>query len=288
MLWAALTTAPGRLATRDSASTTSMSVWSMTAMSPGSSRLVRFFVRRSMRTRPTTPGPPSGTAWRRIRNILTCRWSHGATGGRSTARSPRLALGAHAGQPLGLRGREQLAGVGLRAVRVLHAAEHPGQLPDPALLVEGGDATHGHLTVARLPHPEVTVGVGGDLREVRDDQNLRGPREPGQPPADAERRPPPDAGVHLVEDERRHWICGSEHHLETQHEPGELATGGALRDGPGRRTRVRHQEELDVVDAVRPGGQAHRAGAEIDLEPLGVLPLPHVDDQPCVGHRQVG
>src|SRR3954465_15250148 len=246
MLWAALTTAPGRLATRDSAATTSMSVWSMTAMSPGSSRLVRCFVRRSMRTRPTTPGPPSGTARRRIRNILTCRWSHGATGGRSTARSARpapgghagpparpparaarLALGAPAGQPFGLRGREQLAGVRLRAVRVLHAAEHPGQLPDPALLVEGGDATHGHLTVARLHHPEVTVGVGGDLREVRDDQNLRGPREPGQPPADAERRPPPDAGVHLVEDERRHWICGSEHHLETQHEPGELATGGA-------------------------------------------------------------
>src|SRR5690625_7109703 len=42
-----------------------MSRWSMTAMSPGWRRLVRFLVRASTRAGPTTPGPASTGSRRR-------------------------------------------------------------------------------------------------------------------------------------------------------------------------------------------------------------------------------
>src|SRR4051794_37927089 len=56
VLGAALTTAPTLPATSESALTRSTSTWSMTAISPGRSRLVRFLVRRSTRAVPVTPG----------------------------------------------------------------------------------------------------------------------------------------------------------------------------------------------------------------------------------------
>src|SRR4051795_5862975 len=59
MLVAMLTTASAPRATRASALTRSMSVWSITAISPGWSRLVRFFVRRSRRGPPARGAPPA-------------------------------------------------------------------------------------------------------------------------------------------------------------------------------------------------------------------------------------
>src|SRR3954464_5661354 len=70
MLGAALTTAATLQATRESALTRSMSWGSMTAMSPGRSRLVRFLVRRSRRTVPDTPGADS---WARPRRRVPRR-----------------------------------------------------------------------------------------------------------------------------------------------------------------------------------------------------------------------
>src|ERR687885_2032648 len=100
MLHAALTTAAGRHPTRDCAATASMSMWSMIATSPGWRRLVRFFVRRSTRAGPVTPGPPSGAGRRRSRGILTGRWSHGALRGRGQAvAGPGLARPAAAPGP---------------------------------------------------------------------------------------------------------------------------------------------------------------------------------------------
>src|SRR3954447_3319542 len=255
MLRAALTTAAGRRATSDSAATTSMSTWSITATSPGSSRFVRFLVRRSMRAGPMTPGPPSGAARRRVRNILTRRWSHGAIDGRSAARPapcpPGLPVAHGAGSPLHLGGGEELPGVRLRGAGVLHPAEHPRELADPPRLVQRRHAAHRHLAVAGLHHREVTVRGRGALRQVGDDDHLRGPGEPGQPAADAERRPAAHPRVDLVEDERRHGVGCAEHDLEPEHEAGQLSARRALGDRPGRRAGMRHEQELDLVDPVR-------------------------------------
>src|SRR4051812_34789605 len=65
VLGAALTTAPTLPATSESALTRSTSTWSMTAISPGRSRLVRFLVRRSTRAVPVTPGAVSDARPRR-------------------------------------------------------------------------------------------------------------------------------------------------------------------------------------------------------------------------------
>ncbi len=81
---AAFTTAAGRQARRASALTLSMSWWSMTAISPGRSRLVRFFVLGSTRTVPRTPGLSGSRArWRGILRgispIVPCRDGYAAT-----------------------------------------------------------------------------------------------------------------------------------------------------------------------------------------------------------------
>src|SRR6202012_2581075 len=70
MLTAALTTADTFRLIRASAATRAKSTWSMIAMSPGQSRLVRFLVRRSRRAGPAPPGSSVGLP-RWMTGILT-------------------------------------------------------------------------------------------------------------------------------------------------------------------------------------------------------------------------
>ena len=60
------------------------------------------------------------------------------------------------------------------------------------------------LALAGLGHAEVAVGVGGDLRQVRDAQHLAALAERLQQAADRGGNRAADAGVHLVEDQRGH------------------------------------------------------------------------------------
>src|SRR4051812_24554031 len=154
MLQAALTTAAGRQATSASPATASMSMWSMIAMSPGRSRLVRFLVRRSIRAGPVTPGPPSGAGRRRTRGILTGRWSHASSrrcrqlltrpvlAGPAALAGPRRGTGSDR-RPLLLGRLEELARVRLRRVGLGHPAEHARELADAPVGVERGDAADG-------------------------------------------------------------------------------------------------------------------------------------------------
>ena len=84
-----------------------------------------------------------------------------------------------------------------------------------------------------------------------DDEHLRRPRQAGEPAAHLDRRAAADAGVDLVEHEARHVVDPGEHDLEGEHDPGQLAAGGASVQRPCRGTAVRDQLELDVVDARR-------------------------------------
>ena len=86
-------------------------------------------------------------------------------------------------------GLEQLAGVRLGGRRLLLAREHPGQLAQPAGLVERHDAAAGHDAVVGLAHDQVLVGEGGDLRQVGHDDDLGGAGQRGQPAARPRPRP---------------------------------------------------------------------------------------------------
>ena len=66
-------------------------------------------------------------------------------------------------------------------VGVLQAGQHAGELPEPTLVVEDGEAGGGHPAVLALRDHDVPVGEGSDLRQVRDDHDLGGPGEHREP-----------------------------------------------------------------------------------------------------------
>ena len=132
---------------------------------------------------------------------------------------------------------------------------------------------------------QLPVGERGDLRQVGDDHDLRGPGQPGQPPADLDRRLAADARVDLVEEVRRHRVGTREDDLDREHHPRQLTAGGALGDGPRRRAGVRGEQQLDLVGAVRP--VRDRAPADL-RRPSGVLGLPDREGHPGVRHGQRG
>src|SRR5215218_1840318 len=90
-----------------SAATRSRSEWSITAISPGSRRWTRFFVRRSTRQRPTT-------------SVTSGSW---------------MAIGT---SPLGAGGVEQFGGVAPGGGAVGLPRQHARQLPDAVVAGHGG------------------------------------------------------------------------------------------------------------------------------------------------------
>ena len=100
--------------------------------------------------------------------------------------------------------------------------------------------------------------MGGDLREVGDDDDLGVPGELLEALADGEGGPAADPGVDLVEDEDGRGAAvaagGGEGDLEGEHDAGELAAGGGLGDGARRGAGVRGEQDRDGVAAVGAGG----------------------------------
>ena len=109
--------------------------------------------------------------------------------------------------------------------------QHPGQLPQPAGLVEHHHPAAGDRAVVGLRDHQVLVGERGHLRQVGDDDHLGAAGQRGQPAPDLDRRLAADAGVDLVEHQRRHRVGAREHHLDREHHPGQLTAGRALRSG---------------------------------------------------------
>ena len=76
----------------------------------------------------------------------------------------------------------------------------------------------------------------------------------GQPHADGVGHRAADAGVDLVEHQRRRRAAIGQHHLERQQEARQFAAGRDLHQRPRPRAGIGLHPELDAVDAVRPGG----------------------------------
>ena len=93
--------------------------------------------------------------------------------------------------------------------------------------------------------------------------------QPRQPLADGVGDRAADAGVDLVEDQRRGRAAVGEHHLQRQHEAGELAAGGDLhqRPGPGARVGLRPRTRR----ARSPPGRGRSSSVSIRRDEAGAL-----------------
>jgi len=108
--------------------------------------------------------------------------------------------------------------------RHVGVAEHPRNLFYSRLIFGHRDVAGRHAAFRALGDDEVLVGVDGDLRQVRDDERLAAfPRHVHQRFAYAAPDFPADALIDFVEHQCRHDVMRREHHLQREHEPGELA-----------------------------------------------------------------
>jgi len=111
------------------------------------------------------------------------------------------------------------------------------------------------------------IGVGPDLRQMRDHEHLAPPGRPlchrrerlTHPATDLT----PDALVHLVEDERRNGVVLRQNDFQRQHQARQFASRGDF----GERARVQTQIELDfekdILCALGAGsGERYQTGRE--------------------------
>src|SRR5581483_11055031 len=100
-----------------------------------------------------------------------------------------------------------------------------------------------------LVHAKMRVGIGGDLRQVRDAQDLMPPSQPPQLLADDVAEAATDALVQLVENEHRRFIHGGQRGLERQHKSSQLTAAGYLRERSWRLPTIRRHQELHAIDS---------------------------------------
>ena len=103
-------------------------------------------------------------------------------------------------------------------------------------------------SIVRFVMPTWLVGPGRDLREVGHHQHLVIGRQRGQGSAHGGGRRPADAGVDLVEHERRRGF--GEHQPQGEHGAGQLAARGHLGQRQRRRAEVGRQQEGDLVAGI--------------------------------------
>ncbi|GMA37347.1 hypothetical protein GCM10025876_35510 [Demequina litorisediminis] len=92
--------------------------------------------------------------------------------------------------------------MGACGTRILIAGQQPRNLLDAGIAVDTPDLGAGDRTIGGLRHHHMVVGEGGDLREVRDDDDLMGARELRQPVADGDGGTPAHTRIDLVEYKR--------------------------------------------------------------------------------------
>jgi len=109
--------------------------------------------------------------------------------------------------------------------RGLHVgiAQHPRDFLNPPLALDNLHIARRHATLLPLRNPDVVVGVGSDLRQVRNHQGLAvGAGKTRQCLAHPDTDLTTDALIHLVEDEGRHRVMRREHHFQREHQPRQL------------------------------------------------------------------
>ena len=105
--------------------------------------------------------------------------------------------------------------------------------------VQTFDVGHGALTAHRLADAVVLIGGCGDLRQMGDAQDLGVGGQALQPASDDVSRMTADAGIDLVEDERRALPRSACEGLDGQHESRQLAARHDAGERPQVLARVR-------------------------------------------------
>src|SRR3954449_3289085 len=191
--------------TRSSPDTRSISAWSMTAMSSGFRRLVRRLVRLPSRTGPVKLGSAPvpfragarGADLRALRLVVLGT----AIGRKSATGVYGQAMRARKGGLL--RGRQEFLSVLSSAIVAVLRAEHPHELGDEVVAGQCLDRGARDLSACRLRNPEVAARERCDLRQVGDADDLAALSQRAQALADRSGGRAADAGVDLVEHERR-------------------------------------------------------------------------------------
>ena len=135
----------------------------------------------------------------------------------------------------------------------LDAAKHSGNLEHPLVIVEGDDVGRGGLSIALLDYLKVLMPEGRDLGKVGDTEDLPGPAELSEQPADDLRHAPADPHIHLVKYQRRDLSRLDRGHLKRETDAGKFPSGS----DPGERLqwlpRIGGDEKLHTAYAVGRG-----------------------------------
>ena len=135
----------------------------------------------------------------------------------------------------------------------------------------------------QLLDPEVPVGQRRDLRQVGDAEHLALGAERAQALADRPRRLAADAGVDLVEDQRR-GTRPRRHRHQRQHHARQLAARRALAQRRRGHARVGRQQELDALGArTARSPPAARARPRRSRPPSPAPPAPRAPAWPASG-----
>ena len=134
------------------------------------------------------------------------------------------------------------------------------------------------------------VGARRDLRRVGHRDHLHAGGEPRQPRADRVGHRAADAGVDLVEHQRRRRAASRPAPPSAPAGSAQLAARGDLHQRPGPGAGIGLHPELDAVDAVRPGARSASLSTSVDefraleLErrELAVDRLVRASRRPCV------
>jgi hypothetical protein len=127
----------------------------------------------------------------------------------------------------------------------------------------------------------VPVGEGGDLGQMRDDEHLTRTGEAREAAAHGDPRPPADARVHLVEDERRDLVEIGEDASAREHHSGELPSRAGSRErqlvpsGDGREPQLNSLgpvgSRIRRLERHPDGGALHAELPQLDLQRLRQL-----------------
>src|SRR5689334_9645722 len=97
----------------------------------------------------------------------------------------------------------------------------------------------------------MAVGVAGDLRQVRDAQDLMELGEAAEFAADDGAKTAADVGVDLVEDEDGDAVALGEDALECEHDARQFAARGDLAEGLSALAWIRLGHEFELVETRR-------------------------------------